>query len=204
VDKRQQILDVSVATMARVGPGRLALAEVARQLGVSKTALYHYFPNKAALIRALLERETGRFLLSMERAVERAPDGPQKLAAMLRARFKYLADWQAANRLSLQDLVDVEALTRATRVALWESEVALVEQVLQQGVREGSLDAPDVRMAACALTAAARGMDEWLLFLGAPRRSAPMRRATVEAVIRQLMHGVAARGGAPAPARPGR
>ncbi|MCX5205636.1 TetR/AcrR family transcriptional regulator [Streptomyces sp. NBC_00237] len=52
---RQTLLRESRRLFATLGYGAVGLAEIVRAGGVTKGALYHHFPSKAALFRAVLE-----------------------------------------------------------------------------------------------------------------------------------------------------
>jgi AcrR family transcriptional regulator len=55
-DLKEQVLEASVRLIAEDGLSGLSMREVARRAGVSHQAPYHYFPDKAAIVAALVER----------------------------------------------------------------------------------------------------------------------------------------------------
>jgi AcrR family transcriptional regulator len=62
----EAILDATIQVLLRVGKERLTTTRVALRAGVSVGTLYQYFPNKSALLQAVLERH----LLAVTEAVE--------------------------------------------------------------------------------------------------------------------------------------
>jgi AcrR family transcriptional regulator len=54
-DTREQILDAARQLFMEHGYDKASLREVAERVGVTKAALYYYFPSKEALLEALLE-----------------------------------------------------------------------------------------------------------------------------------------------------
>lgn len=54
------IVEAAARILVEDGPAALTTNAVARRAGVSVGSLYQYFPNKHAVLRALLERELGR------------------------------------------------------------------------------------------------------------------------------------------------
>jgi AcrR family transcriptional regulator len=66
---RERILDAAEQCMARHGIRRVSMADVAAQAGLSRGALYLHFPQRAALVDAVLERTAARFVSSSEAAV---------------------------------------------------------------------------------------------------------------------------------------
>lgn len=54
-DRREQIIDQALASFAENGYHNSSIAEIAERCGLSQTGLLHYFPNKAALLAAVLD-----------------------------------------------------------------------------------------------------------------------------------------------------
>ena len=52
------VIEAALAIIARDGAGRLTLDAIAKESGVSKGGLLHQFPNKRAVLAALLEYQT--------------------------------------------------------------------------------------------------------------------------------------------------
>lgn len=89
---RREILDVAQRILFRDGPDAMTLASVAGELGMTKPAIYHYFPSKEALVRALvttlLEEEIDKILT----AVEQQDDNSRVLGTLIRAFYEHYAD----------------------------------------------------------------------------------------------------------------
>lgn len=68
--RAQQILDVTASLLDEVGFDALTTILIAREMGISVGTLYHYFPNKHAIMYAMAEqwlREVERSLDEIER-----------------------------------------------------------------------------------------------------------------------------------------
>jgi AcrR family transcriptional regulator len=68
---KTRILEAAARCMRRVGLQRLSMEEVARNAGVSRGSVYRYFPERAELTNAVLERAAERFVAESRPAVER-------------------------------------------------------------------------------------------------------------------------------------
>ena len=55
-ERARQIMDVTAKLLDRVGFDDLTTILIAKELNISVGALYHYYPNKHAILRALAER----------------------------------------------------------------------------------------------------------------------------------------------------
>ncbi len=71
----QQILDAAVVEFERHGFRRVALDDVARRAGVSRTTIYRRFANKDELVGAVIERENVSLFADI--ASELKQSGPQ-------------------------------------------------------------------------------------------------------------------------------
>lgn len=80
------ILEATARILVEQGPARLGTNRIAERAGVSIGSLYQYFPNRAAIVRALLVREVAR-------AEARRPNTLDDPAAPLEARLRAAVDW---------------------------------------------------------------------------------------------------------------
>lgn len=71
----QHILDAAVVEFERHGFRRVALDDVARRAGVSRTTIYRRFANKDELVGAVIERENVRLFADIATELKQA--GPQ-------------------------------------------------------------------------------------------------------------------------------
>ena len=70
IQARSRIIDAAVLVVHRDGLGGATMDAIARELGVSKGALYLYFPSKTAVLAAILERFREEMIDRFERAAE--------------------------------------------------------------------------------------------------------------------------------------
>jgi AcrR family transcriptional regulator len=71
-DATQQILDAAVVEFERHGFHRVALEDVARRAGVSRTTIYRRFANKDELVGAVVERENVRLFADIAEELKHA------------------------------------------------------------------------------------------------------------------------------------
>jgi AcrR family transcriptional regulator len=90
-ERRRQLLELGAGLFARYSYDELSMAQIAREAGISKALLYHYFPSKQAFFTATLEQAA----IELAEATQPDPDLPpvEQLAGSLDA---YLA-WVERN-----------------------------------------------------------------------------------------------------------
>src|SRR6187551_3346953 len=67
------IIEASTQLLVERGYERFTTARAAERAGVSVGSLYQYFPNKAALAAAVIDRCCDEFGIALERALEGRP-----------------------------------------------------------------------------------------------------------------------------------
>jgi AcrR family transcriptional regulator len=98
-ERRRQLLELGADLFTRFAYDELSMAKIARQAGISKALLYHYFPSKEAYFVATLEEKAAE----LQRRTEPDPDlaPPEQLAHSLDA---YLA-WIEENASSYEKMI---------------------------------------------------------------------------------------------------
>ncbi|GAA2063640.1 TetR/AcrR family transcriptional regulator [Streptomyces albiaxialis] len=71
----QEILEAAERHVTEHGPHALSLRAVARSLGMTVQALYHYFPNRDALVTALIAQAYDDLADATQAAVDSLPEG---------------------------------------------------------------------------------------------------------------------------------
>ncbi|WP_433894151.1 TetR/AcrR family transcriptional regulator [Streptomyces sp. CA-111067] len=66
----REIVEAAERQLEESGPGALSLRAIARSLGMTVQALYHYFPNRDALITALVSKGYDDLSAAVQAAVE--------------------------------------------------------------------------------------------------------------------------------------
>jgi TetR/AcrR family transcriptional regulator len=102
-DTRNKILDVAERDFAQSGFAGAHLQQIAEQVGVQKTALYYYYPSKAALYEAVLVR----MLEALDQAVSKAIDRPEAPARRLERLIDTLNDLLSEQRNYSQILIRI-------------------------------------------------------------------------------------------------
>ena len=95
-ERRRQLLELGAELFARHSFGELSMARIAREAGISKALLYHYFPSKQDYFVATLQQAAEE----VRRRTEPDPDLPpdQALAGSLDAFLGWIEENEVAYR----------------------------------------------------------------------------------------------------------
>ena len=84
----EAILVATIQVLLKVGKERLTTTRVADRAGVSVGTLYQYFPNKSALLRAVLQQHMDEMRVAVEQVCqEQAGASLEEMATTLASRF---------------------------------------------------------------------------------------------------------------------
>jgi TetR/AcrR family transcriptional regulator len=90
--KRQEVLREAAASFNFKGYHATSLTEIATSLGVTKAALYHYFPNKNSLLAACFEQAMDVAFASLERGRKQGSNGRDRLMLTISGYVSQLID----------------------------------------------------------------------------------------------------------------
>jgi AcrR family transcriptional regulator len=79
VQTRERILDIALELFTTQGYDTTSLRDISARLGITKAALYYYFPRKEDILLELHKR-LHFFATQMADEIETAPDGPDRVA----------------------------------------------------------------------------------------------------------------------------
>lgn len=86
---RQEILQAAQSILREGGVEAVTLASVAGELGMTKQALYHYFPSKEALVRSLVTAFLDDEIGALTAAVEASDSVEDTLGTLIRAFYEH-------------------------------------------------------------------------------------------------------------------
>lgn len=124
------MLDAAAQLIGECGTDGFSMAELARRAGVSKPALYRYFPNKQAVLVALAQASFEHNNTLLSESLQRHPDDLN--SAMHDALKRYCALHRSQPfRTHLRAAMHADPELMALDFADTQNNAALVEQALQ-------------------------------------------------------------------------
>lgn len=126
------LLDAARALFVELGYAESSTPMIVQRAGTTRGALYHHYPDKKAIFRAVLEREAERAAEAIA-ASEADPEGLSPLDRLLRGADAYLEAMKHEGRTRLL-LVDGPAILGASEMA--EIDGRHARRSLELGLRE--------------------------------------------------------------------
>jgi TetR/AcrR family transcriptional regulator len=182
--KREALLRAAVSAFNRQGFNQTSLEEIAQKLGVTKAALYYYFPTKNALLAACFDRAMEMARDSLAAAKREGRNGREKLILMFR---RYLETMTGELTESLL-LTEEHALTPRERNKLIEQRDSLeaeLRDLVKEGIRDGSIVTCDPKLTIFLMLGAINWVPKWFTPKG-PWSNAQVARGIGEMLDRML------------------
>jgi AcrR family transcriptional regulator len=155
---RQTMLDVAAKLFAERGFAGTNLQDVADALGISRPALYYYFPNKEEILASLVEEVT---VFSQQQSTKLATASDanpgETLRLMTQSHAKWLLDHAVAFRVVDRSEADLPAATRQVQNTAKRALLANFSAVITRGAEIGHFRPVDPQLTAFAIF----GMCSW-------------------------------------------
>lgn len=158
--RRRDILTAALRAVREKGYHATTLDDIARRLGVQKTALYHYFPDKEAILYACHRESLAEVdrLLRDARAHHRSPD--RQLRFLIREHVRVMTDTLEGSPLAFE----VPALSRERQteiVAARDRYERGLRAIIAAGIAAGEFRPVDPKIAAFAMLGAINWIARW-------------------------------------------
>ena len=144
--RRAEILDAAEGVLERASWDELTMEQVARRARLSRALVYVYFKDKVDLMYGICERALATLRQRFEEAVARNKSGLDQMTAIGRAYIAFAQEFPVyfdiKSRCDLREVNPADSSPNETAcLAVGDSIHALMVQVLETGVRDGSIRA---------------------------------------------------------------
>jgi AcrR family transcriptional regulator len=156
--RREEILTATVDLLDRVGLASIRVADVAAALGVSPALVFYHFGTKDSLVADAFAHAVDRDLRRIDQATAHGTDPTDRLRRVLRlygptgaaAGWRLWIDaWALAQR---------EPVIRKVLRRLDERWCAVLREVIEEGVAEGTFTCPDPEATVARVSALIDGL----------------------------------------------
>jgi AcrR family transcriptional regulator len=184
--RKQRIIDTAVTIFHEKGYRSATLDDVAKELGLTKAALYHYVSSKEDLLSIIYIQALENFFANAYEIGERDLAPPEKLRYFIRHHLKHIIIANLAmfavffseeNQLPTKDF---QKILREKR-----KYTKVVEGIIKQGINQGYFRPADTRLQAYAII----GMCNWLYKWYKPGDDAQNPDEIADQFIALLEHG---------------
>ncbi len=158
--KRIALLREAASAFTRKGFHAASLCDIAQRLGVTKAALYHYFPSKHALLRECCARALDAGLRALAQAQNAGVSGREKLNLTLRLYLQETIDELSCCVVMMEE----NALLPGDYAELLQSRDEFeygLRDLVREGIVDGSIAPCDAKLAVFTLLGAINWVPKW-------------------------------------------
>ena len=170
-ERRAVTVGAVVALAATQNPSEITTSAIAQHMHLTQGALFRHFPNKDAILQAVMDWVAAQLLARIDRAADGAASPLAALQAMFMAHVAFVAEHPGVPRIIFSELQRAgETLPKQMVQTLITSYGARLHRLIAQGQAQGEvhagLDVPADLYAALQLIESARAELDALLDLG--------------------------------------
>lgn len=157
--RRAEILHAALRTFRAKGYHGTTLDDIADQLGVRKTALYHYFPDKEAILYAC-HRESLAELSRILKGARALDSAPEQLAYVIREHVRVMIDTLEGSPLAFE-VTALSAERQRGVIAARDRYERALRKMIEDGIAAGEFRAVDAKIAVFAILGAINWIARW-------------------------------------------
>jgi AcrR family transcriptional regulator len=141
-ERRAVTVEAVIELAGEQNPSDITTSAIARRMGLTQGALFRHFPNKAAILQAVIEWVTKRLLSRLDKAIQGAPSSLAALEAMFMTHVTFVAEHPGVPRILFGELQHAEK-TPSKRIAqtLIKNYSERLHRLIEEGKNCGELDA---------------------------------------------------------------
>ena len=143
-EKLAKILDAAQKRFARYGLQKTTMSEVADDLGISKAALYYYFPDKENIFKDVVLKEQTDFCLHMNKVIASGDNISSILNNYIEKRIEYLKRLLNLGQLNFEAFHASRPLFAELGKIFFEREQTLISNALESALRNKEIAKIDV------------------------------------------------------------
>jgi AcrR family transcriptional regulator len=149
---RARIVTAARRRFESYGYRRTSIAEIARDAGIAVGTVYRYFAGKEAVFLAVVEDLNDRWLAESRRALDGPGTATDRLQRLGAASIRFAAENGLITAIAMRDTDIVFApLLERVHDEMQRQNVAMIADVVRDGIREGTFRDVDPERAAYVL-----------------------------------------------------
>lgn len=158
--RRAATVEAVVELAGEHNPSEITTAAIAKHMGLTQGALFRHFPNKDAILQAVMEWVAERLMSRIEKALQGEPAALSALEGMFMAHVDFICEHPGIPRMLFGELQRAEAtLPKRIVQTLLTRYGRRLKQLFEQGQRSGEIDgALDAEAAATLFIGTIQGL----------------------------------------------
>jgi TetR/AcrR family transcriptional regulator len=134
VSKIDNILSAAQKRFGQYGLCKTTMTEISTDIGVSKAALYYYYPDKESLFEAVIEKEQNEFIEEIKSLIKPTSKANALFVMYQKKRSAYFGKFMNLSKLRYESLMSSKPLLGKLSANLTEKEREIVRSIIEVGI----------------------------------------------------------------------
>jgi len=158
---RENVRAAAVQLFAEYGYHAAPLRDIARIAGIQAASIYYHYANKEALLVEIMETHMRQLNANLERILREYHDPQQRLYEAIANHIRLHTTYKSEFFIIDTEIRALEGNNRAYILSLRDHYEKLVQELLQDGMKQGIFRPSDVKVASYALIAMCTEVSTW-------------------------------------------
>jgi TetR/AcrR family transcriptional regulator len=158
--RRAEILHAALRAFRENGYHSTTLDDIAEHLGVRKTALYHYFPDKESILYECHRESLAEVARMLEESETCCRTASERLAYIIREHVRIMTETLEGSPLAFE-VPALAAERRAEIIAARDTYERVLRELIQKGIKDGEFREVDPKIAVFAILGAINWIARW-------------------------------------------
>ncbi len=159
-DRLEKIYVKALELFVANGYDQTALSQIAKELGLTKAGLYHYFSSKEDLLFFVHERHMKRVFIPILEAAEKISDPEERIDFFIKNYTLKAMTRDASTRVLVHETHNLKAENQKKIAGVWRKGLDLIRRSLSEMEARGKVENINKTFAAFALI----GMCSWTFY----------------------------------------
>jgi AcrR family transcriptional regulator len=156
---KDKITNAAASVFQHFGYKKTTMDDIANELKMGKSSIYYYFKSKEEIFQDVVEAEAQVLKNEIKEAISGLTDPIEKIKAYVLTRMKvYKRATNFYNALKNDNLLHLDFID-TLRKKYESEEIALVTDILLEGVNSGKFNLTNVKLASIAIVTALKGLE---------------------------------------------
>lgn len=149
--RREATVEAMIELAGEQNPSEITTTAIADRMGLTQGAIFRHFPNKDAILQAVISWVSERLLTRINKATKNATSPTKALEAIFMTHINFVSKHPGIPRMLFSELQRSEkSIPKQMAQALNQRYVEHLHHLLEEGKTQGELDA-DLNVNAAAL-----------------------------------------------------
>jgi len=156
---RDKLIDVARQLFARIGVENTTMNDIAMASEKGRRTLYTYFNNKQEIYHAVIESELNLLYSSLETVAHKSMSADEKLIEFIATRLELIKNVVFRNGTLRADFFRDIWRVENVRKSFDLKEISFIQDILEDGIRQGIFEISDTHSMAIVLHHAFKGLE---------------------------------------------